>query len=234
MRGRDARRQRHRRHARTHRCAARPARRWAPRRAAALRIDARLPVVPHASCRHDAPLRVALADDQALVRAGLRALLQQPRHRKSRVEADDGEALLARLADDPGRRDPQRHPHARPRRHRGAAAIARARRRHAGVAAHHLRRQRPAAARHRCRRAGLPAQGCRARRPARRDRARRRRRDAAAAGEHRSGARAFPLPRRGAADRHLQRPRGRDPAPARRRLFQQGDRTQRCSSPRAR
>ncbi|MFD0739713.1 response regulator [Lysobacter koreensis] len=44
-----------------------------------------------------APLRIALADDQALVRAGLRALLE--RHGIQIVfEAGDGEALLAQLA----------------------------------------------------------------------------------------------------------------------------------------
>ena len=44
-----------------------------------------------------APLRIALADDQALVRAGLRALLE--RHGIHTVlEADSGENLLARLA----------------------------------------------------------------------------------------------------------------------------------------
>jgi len=45
-----------------------------------------------------APLRIALADDQALVRAGLRALLE----RQGIVvvfEADDGEALLRQLED---------------------------------------------------------------------------------------------------------------------------------------
>ena len=44
------------------------------------------------------PLQVALADDQALVRAGLRALLQQ-QGIATAVEADDGEALLAQLQD---------------------------------------------------------------------------------------------------------------------------------------
>ena len=47
----------------------------------------------------NAPLRIALADDQALVRAGLRALLE----RQGIVvafEADDGEALLRQLEDD--------------------------------------------------------------------------------------------------------------------------------------
>ena len=41
-------------------------------------------------------LQVALADDQALVRAGLRALLQQ-QGIEIAVEADDGESLLAQL-----------------------------------------------------------------------------------------------------------------------------------------
>lgn len=48
----------------------------------------------------NAPLRIALADDQALVRAGLRALLE----RLGLViafEADDGQALIDRLAETP-------------------------------------------------------------------------------------------------------------------------------------
>lgn len=44
-------------------------------------------------------LRVALADDQALVRAGLRALLER-QGVEIAFEADSGEALLAGLADD--------------------------------------------------------------------------------------------------------------------------------------
>lgn len=45
------------------------------------------------------PLRVALADDQALVRAGLRALLER-QGVEIAFEADSGEALLVRLADE--------------------------------------------------------------------------------------------------------------------------------------
>ena len=44
----------------------------------------------------EAPIRVALADDQALVRAGLRALLQQ-QGIEIVFEADDGQALLDAL-----------------------------------------------------------------------------------------------------------------------------------------
>ena len=44
----------------------------------------------------EAPIRVALADDQALVRAGLRALLQQ-QGLEIVFEADDGQALLDAL-----------------------------------------------------------------------------------------------------------------------------------------
>lgn len=47
-----------------------------------------------------APLRVALADDQALVRAGLRALLEDLGIEIA-FEAEDGEALLALLAQTP-------------------------------------------------------------------------------------------------------------------------------------
>ncbi|GAE52712.1 two-component system regulatory protein, partial [Xanthomonas arboricola pv. pruni str. MAFF 311562] len=50
------------------------------------------------------------------------------------------------------------------------------------------------------------------------------RRDPAAAGQHRPGTGALPVPRPAAPARDLQRARGGDPAPARRRLFQQGDR----------
>lgn len=46
------------------------------------------------------PLHVALADDQALVRAGLRALLQQ-QGIVIAVEADDGEALVEQLQTQP-------------------------------------------------------------------------------------------------------------------------------------
>jgi len=47
-----------------------------------------------------APIRIALADDQALVRAGLRALLERLGLTIA-LEADDGQALLDRLADTP-------------------------------------------------------------------------------------------------------------------------------------
>lgn len=47
-----------------------------------------------------APLRIALADDQALVRAGLRALLER-QGLCIAFEADSGEALLDRLAAEP-------------------------------------------------------------------------------------------------------------------------------------
>ncbi|MDV3255280.1 MAG: response regulator transcription factor, partial [Lysobacter sp.] len=46
------------------------------------------------------PLRIALADDQALVRAGLRALLEQQGITIA-FEADDGAQLLDRLATTP-------------------------------------------------------------------------------------------------------------------------------------
>ncbi|CAN5321441.1 response regulator transcription factor [soil metagenome] len=47
------------------------------------------------------PLRLALADDQALVRGGLRALLSGFADLEVRVEAADGAALLEAIADDP-------------------------------------------------------------------------------------------------------------------------------------
>ena len=43
------------------------------------------------------PIRLALADDQALVRGGLRALLDGFAQLQVVVEAGDGEALLAAL-----------------------------------------------------------------------------------------------------------------------------------------
>jgi DNA-binding NarL/FixJ family response regulator len=46
-------------------------------------------------------LRLALADDQALVRSGLRALLEALPGIEVAIEAADGEALLAALADHP-------------------------------------------------------------------------------------------------------------------------------------
>jgi DNA-binding NarL/FixJ family response regulator len=47
------------------------------------------------------PLRLALADDQALVRSGLKALLSGFANLQVVVEATDGDALLAALADTP-------------------------------------------------------------------------------------------------------------------------------------
>ncbi|MFC3552464.1 response regulator [Lysobacter cavernae] len=47
-----------------------------------------------------APIRIALADDQAIVRAGLRALLER-QGVDVVIEADDGEPLLAQLATTP-------------------------------------------------------------------------------------------------------------------------------------
>ena len=47
------------------------------------------------------PLRLALADDQALVRSGLKALLSGFPNLAVALEAADGEALLAALADTP-------------------------------------------------------------------------------------------------------------------------------------
>lgn len=46
-------------------------------------------------------IRIALADDQALVRAGLKALLEGFGDLRVVIEADDGEALLAALAAQP-------------------------------------------------------------------------------------------------------------------------------------
>jgi len=46
----------------------------------------------------NAPIRIALADDQALVRAGLKALLEQVGDVRIAVEADDGATLLEALA----------------------------------------------------------------------------------------------------------------------------------------
>ena len=47
------------------------------------------------------PLRLALADDQALVRSGLKALLSSFPNLAVALEAADGEALLAGLVDTP-------------------------------------------------------------------------------------------------------------------------------------
>jgi DNA-binding NarL/FixJ family response regulator len=47
------------------------------------------------------PLRLALADDQALVRSGLKALLSGFANLQVVLEAGDGDALLAGLADGP-------------------------------------------------------------------------------------------------------------------------------------
>ena len=47
------------------------------------------------------PIRIALADDQALVRAGLRALIERLGGIEIAFEVDDGAGLLAQLADTP-------------------------------------------------------------------------------------------------------------------------------------
>ena len=49
----------------------------------------------------DTTLRLALADDQALVRSGLKALLSSFPNLAVALEAADGEALLAGLVDTP-------------------------------------------------------------------------------------------------------------------------------------
>ncbi len=49
----------------------------------------------------NSPLRLALADDQALVRSGLKALLTGFSQLQVEVEAGDGEALLAALGEQP-------------------------------------------------------------------------------------------------------------------------------------
>src|SRR5689334_16085156 len=83
----------------------RPAALWPcqPRRAAHCASTRVFPCEPPSSCRvlrMTASLRVALADDQALVRAGLRALLERQGIAIA-FEADDGEQLLAQLAAQP-------------------------------------------------------------------------------------------------------------------------------------
>ena len=54
-----------------------------------------------AGARVTGPLRIALADDQALVRNGLKALLGGIDGLQVALEAADGEDLLARLAETP-------------------------------------------------------------------------------------------------------------------------------------
>src|SRR3546814_3758501 len=95
---RDPRRQRPGRHARTHR---RAARRAQPRHRRGRCAAHRRSVSGRAGRRTvTTPLRVALADDQALVRAGLRALLENLGIVVV-FEVDDGGALLAQLAQTP-------------------------------------------------------------------------------------------------------------------------------------
>ncbi|GAA3912779.1 response regulator transcription factor [Luteimonas lutimaris] len=55
----------------------------------------------HDAQRADAAIRIALADDQALVRSGLKALLSGFDRICVALEAEDGETLLAALADTP-------------------------------------------------------------------------------------------------------------------------------------
>jgi CheY-like chemotaxis protein len=184
-----------------------------PERGAGMNTRAERPVI-----------RLALADDQALVRSGLRALLDGFAQLQVVVEAGDGEALLAALAAQPvdvvlsDIRMPGLD---------GFGLLEALRARSAVRAPPVILLTtfdepelalRAAAAR----RARFPAQGRLARGPARSDHARGRRRNPAGAGVHRPGARALRLPRPVRAFRHLQRARSGDPAPARRRLLQQG------------
>jgi DNA-binding NarL/FixJ family response regulator len=53
------------------------------------------------NAEHAAPLRIALADDQALVRFGLRALLNSLEGLEVVLEADDGQRLLDQLVEVP-------------------------------------------------------------------------------------------------------------------------------------
>ena len=72
---------------------------------------------------------VLIADDQALVRVGLRKILESEPDTTVVGEAGDGEDAVAAARAAQARRRPDGHPHARSRRHRGDPADRRAARR---------------------------------------------------------------------------------------------------------
>ena len=129
------------------------------------------------------PVRVALVDDDALVRSGLSMIFEGTDQVSVVAEAGDGQEALAAVDRARAGRGADGHPdarHGRAGRHRAAArppAPAR------GHRADHLRRRRPRAARPAGGRQRLPAQG----HPARRDRGR---------GEPRGGRRGHAVTRR--------------------------------------
>ena len=71
-------------------------------------------------------IRVLLVDDQALVRAGFRMILDAEPDIEVVGEAADGREAIDQVARAPARRRADGHPHARARRHRGDAADHRA------------------------------------------------------------------------------------------------------------
>ena len=152
-------------------------------------------------------IRVVLADDQALVRAGFRSLLDAEPDIEVVGEAADGAQAVASPARSPPRRRAHGHPDARgrrPRRHRDRSPPTRARR-GPGRHAHDVRARRVRLRGAPGRRQRLPGEGHRARRTAAcRPGGRRRRRAAVAQ-------------RDPPADRASSRPRPAAPTPPRRR-----------------
>ena len=115
-------------------------------------------------------VRVLLVDDQALIRAGFRMILDAEEDIEVVGECADGEQAIDSVKRLQARRGADGHPHARDGRHRGDAADRRAAddaTAGAGADADHLRPRRVRLRRAARRRQRLPAQG-RAGRPARR------------------------------------------------------------------
>lgn len=117
-------------------------------------------------------IRLALADDQALVRMGLKALLGSFNHLQVVIEAENGGAIAAGFIQQRDRCDLVRYPHAGHGRVWPARKIARTRYPDTGYFTDHLRRTGFSPAGGGDRSAGFFAERCLAGRPGRRDRTR--------------------------------------------------------------
>ncbi len=133
------------------------------------------------------PIRVFLVDDQAMVRAGFRMLVDSQPDLRVVGEAGDGLAALERLRRHPGRRGADGRPDAATRRRGDDPPPRRPARRPAGDRADHVRPRRVRLRRAQGRGRGLPAQGRRPTGPARRDPGGARRRLGRRAEHHRAG-----------------------------------------------
>ena len=106
-------------------------------------------------------VRVGIADDQPLIRTGLRAMIEHADDLELIGEAEDGDQAIDLGAPAPARRRAHGHPHAQTGRHRGDAPHHRGRRprRRAGADPHDLRPRRVRLRRHQGRGERLRAEG---------------------------------------------------------------------------